>query len=160
MEIEFKEAMRHWHSGLCLVTAQPPEGQPIGLICNSFTSVSLDPPLILWCLDHNSSALSQWRTVDSYALHFLPATPDAREHPLVRRFTQRGGNKFAGAEYRLNSAADPIFPELETRFDCHLHQRLSIGDHDVMIGQPTNIMYPEQKRASCNATYSMAMASN
>lgn len=160
METDFKEAMRQWRSGLCLVTAQPAHGDPIGLICNSFASVSLEPPLILWCLDHNSSAINQWRTVASYALHFLPEVPTIRDHPLVKRFTQRGGNKFRGASYDSNEHGDPIFAELDTRFDCTLFELLAIGDHDVMVGQPTNIIHPQQKRASCNATFSMALASN
>lgn len=147
MKQQFKSAMRTWKSGLCLVTATPPGRPPIGIICNSFTAVSLDPALILWCVDHSSTSIDSWRHIDAYALHILPDM----QHPLVSRFTQRGGDKFAGLEYEFNEHGSPIFPDLPTRFDCLVHQRQTVGDHDLMIGHPTTISYPSnESEYSCN----------
>lgn len=151
MHDDFKSAMRYWESGVCLVTATPPGQPPIGIVCNSFTSVSMDPELILWCVDHGSTVIEAWRAIDAYALHFLPGV----EHPLRARFVQRGGNKFAGLQYEINQHGSPIFPELATRFDCVLHQRITLGDHDLMVGQPTSITYPTSEReSSCSSAAS------
>lgn len=143
--------MRQWQSGICLVTAMDRHGAPVGLVCNSFASLSLDPPLISWAVDHGSSSIDGWRATDSYALHILPRIERPLDHPLVAVFARRGGEKFAGLDFELNDHGNPVFPELETRFDCVLHQRLAVGDHDLMIGRPTTIVHPgtapaQQKR--------------
>ena len=157
MSQAFKSAMRSWKSGVCLVTATPPGQEPIGIVCNSFTSVSMDPELILWCVDHGSTAIEAWRAVDAYALHILPGM----EHPLSVRFVQRGGNKFAGLKYEINQNGSPIFPELATRFDCVLDRRITVGDHDLMIGQPTSIIYPaNESESSCSVASSIKIHSN
>ena len=157
MSRAFKSAMSTWKSGVCLVTATPPGQEPIGIVCNSFTSVSMDPELILWCVDHGSTAIEAWRAVDAYALHILPGM----EHPLSVRFVQRGGNKFAGLKYEINQNGSPIFPELATRFDCVLDRRITVGDHDLMIGQPTSIIYPaNESESSCSVASSIKIHSN
>ncbi|RZT66171.1 flavin reductase (DIM6/NTAB) family NADH-FMN oxidoreductase RutF [Leucobacter luti] len=148
MRDDFKAAMREWRTGMCLVTSLDAEGRPIGLICNSFASLSLAPPLISWAVDHGSSSIAGWRAAGSYALHVLPPIPEPLNHPLVAAFARRGGDKFAGLRFAHNANGDPVFPELPTRFDCVLHQRIEIGDHDLMVGRPTAITHPAQKRES------------
>lgn len=148
MREEFKAAMREWHTGICLVTSVDAERNPIGLVCNSFTSLSLDPLLVSWAVDHGSSAIQAWRGAGSYALHVLPPMPRPLEHPLVAAFVQRGGDKFRDLAYTHNTLGDPVFPELQTRFDCVVYQRIEIGDHDLMVGRPTEILHPQQNRAS------------
>ena len=142
MQEHFKSGMRQWQTGICLVTAHSEGAAPVGLVCNSFTSVSLDPPLVAWGVDHGSSAIDAWRDATSYAVHVLPILEKPMDHPLVAKFAQRGGNKFSGLNYELNEHGDPVFSEIETRFDCVLHERITVGDHDLMIGRPTNINYP------------------
>lgn len=134
--------MREWQTGICLVTSVDADGTPVGLVCNSFASLSLDPPLISWAVDHSSTAIAGWRSAESYALHVLPRLQRPLDHPLVARFAQRGGDKFAGLDYEQNVHGDPVFPELTTRFDCVMYQRLEVGDHDLMIGRPTHILHP------------------
>ncbi|WP_125100150.1 flavin reductase family protein [Leucobacter chromiireducens] len=148
MRESFRSAMREWRTGICLVTAVDAERRPIGLVCNSFTSVSLEPPLVSWAVDHGSSAIAGWRAAASYALHVLPPLERPLEHPLIAAFAQRGGDKFAGLRFARNENGDPVFPELPTRFDCVLHQRIELGDHDLMVGRPTTITHPAQNRES------------
>lgn len=148
MQNDFKTAMRQWQSGICLVTALDQAGDPVGLVCNSFASLSLDPPLVGWSVDHGSSSIEGWRAADSYALHIFPPVTNPLDHPLIAVFAQRGGEKFAGLSYEMNDHGNPVFPELETRFDCVVHQRLIVGDHDLMIGRPTQIIHPGTPPAS------------
>ncbi|WP_336658830.1 flavin reductase family protein [Leucobacter sp. USHLN153] len=135
--------MRQWQTGICLVTSVDPAGVPIGLVCNSFASLSLEPPLVSWAVDHGSSSINAWRAIDSYAIHVLPRMERPLDHPLIATFAQRGGDKFAGIEFELNANGDPVIPELPTRFDCMLHERIIVGDHDLMIGRPTAIVAPD-----------------
>ncbi|QYM75380.1 flavin reductase family protein [Leucobacter luti] len=148
MREQFKAAMRQWHTGICLVTSAGNGERPIGLVCTSFTSLSLDPVLVSWAVDHASSSIDAWRAAGSYALHVLPPSERPLDHPLVAAFAQRGGDKFRGLDFALNHHGDPVFPGLATRFDCVLHERITVGDHDLMIGRPTAITHPPQNRAS------------
>lgn len=148
MQEEFKSAMREWRTGICLVTTTGEERRPVGLVCNSFASISLEPQLISWAVDHGSSSIDDWRHSRSYALHVLPPTDDPMSNPLIAALARRGGDKFAGLDYAFNEHGDPVFPEVTTRFDCVLYQRIPIGDHDLMVGRPTAVTHPQQNRAS------------
>lgn len=139
---DFKMAMRQWHTGICLVTATDEDGTPFGLVCNSFASISLDPALVSWAVDHGSSSYARWSKATSYAIHILPHMEKPLEHPLIAKFAQRGGDKFAGLEYDTNEHGDPIFTEIDTRFDCEIFRRIELGDHDLMVGRVTSIVHP------------------
>lgn len=145
MHEDFKLAMRQWQTGICIVTTHTDDATPIGMACNSFASISLNPPLVSWAVDHRSSAIEHWQRARSFAVHVLPR----REHPLddslVARFAQRGGDKFAGLDFVRNEHGDPIFPDLPTRFDCTLFKRIPLGDHDLMVGQVTFITHPPEE---------------
>lgn len=137
--------MRQWQTGVCLVTSGVGADEaPVGLVCNSFTALSLDPPLISWAVDHGSSAIDAWRRAESFALHVLPHRERPLDDPLVAQFARRGGDKFNGLQFVPNAHGDPVFPELTTRFDCVLYERISIGDHDLMVGRPTSVIHPPQ----------------
>lgn len=148
MQEDFKLAMRQWHTGICLVTGHAVDGTPIGMVCNSFASISLDPPLVSWAVDHGSSSYHHWQQVESFAVHVLPRRENPVDDPLVAKFAQRGGDKFAGLTFDLNGHSDPIFPDLPTRFDCSLFQRIPLGDHDLMVGRATHIIHPLQNGES------------
>lgn len=150
MREDFKAAMRYWQAGLCLVTAVDADGAPIGLVCNSFASLSMEPPLLSWAVDHGSTSIVGWRSITSYALHIFPPLARPLDHPLARVFAQKGGDKFADLTFERNALGDPVFPLLPTRFDCLLHQRVTVGDHDLMIGRPTLILHPDNHHPSTN----------
>ncbi len=148
MQENFKQAMRQWQTGICLVTTTAQDGTPVGLVCNSFASISLAPPLVAWAVDHGSSSLAAWQETDSYSIHVLPRMENPLDHPLIATFAQRGGEKFANLEYQLSVHGDPVFSELDTRFDCALFQRIPLGDHDLMVGRVTSTIHPKHKGAS------------
>jgi 3-hydroxy-9,10-secoandrosta-1,3,5(10)-triene-9,17-dione monooxygenase reductase component len=137
--------MRRWHTGICIVTTRSESGTPVGMVCNSFASISLNPPLVSWAVDHRSSSLDVWRSTNSYTIHILPRIENPLSDPMVARFAQRGGDKFAGLEYELSEHGDPVFPGLDTRLDCTLFQRIPLGDHDLMVGEVTAVKYPNSE---------------
>lgn len=68
---ELRAGMQAWKTGTTIVTATGAHGQPVGLVCNSFNSVSLDPPLVSWCVDRKSSSIESWSTTEAFSVHIL-----------------------------------------------------------------------------------------
>lgn len=128
---ELREAMRVWTTGTTIVTACEPGGQRIGLVSNSFTSVSLDPPLISWCVDRGSSAVEAWLAAEAFSVHILA---DRQDH-WIQKFATRGAGKFQGLETAASPLGSPVLEIPGTRMDCLLVQRHEAGDHYILLGQ-------------------------
>jgi 3-hydroxy-9,10-secoandrosta-1,3,5(10)-triene-9,17-dione monooxygenase reductase component len=132
---DLRQAMRHWASGITVITARPAPGARIGLVSNSFTSVSLDPPLVSWCVDRQSTSFESWRTIDAFSIHIL----DDEDSHLVPRFAARGTDKFAGLETRTSELSTPILDAGAVRFDCRTWKTYDGGDHLIIIGEVRRI---------------------
>ena len=126
----FRSVMSQWVTGISLVTSSD-EDLPIGIICNSLASVSLDPLLLLWTVDRNSSSFEHWMRVDHWAVHFL--ADDQRD--LVKQFAQKGGDKFAGVKYELSDRGVPLLGNSLVRMECTTWNRMDAGDHVVIVGE-------------------------
>lgn len=131
MSRELRDALGQWATGVAVVTTQF-EGQDMGLTCNSFASVSLDPALVLWSIQHNSNCYAGFTQGGGYCVSIL-SEADA---DLVWKFTKgEHHERFAdvlatrtpGGRLRLDSAI--------AWFDCDLAQTVPAGDHDILIGQ-------------------------
>ncbi|WP_299362319.1 flavin reductase family protein [uncultured Paracoccus sp.] len=123
-----REALGRYATGVTVITAMGPNG-PMGMTANSFTSVSLDPPLVLWCPARSSSRHTAFVTAPAFAVHVL----GAEQLDLCLRFT-RGGEGFAGLEDGQNADGVPVIPGVAARFDCLRHAIHPGGDHTVVIG--------------------------
>lgn len=128
---ELRGVMRRWMTGITIVTSSGRDGGPVGLVSNSFTSVSLDPPLVSWCVDRRSTSIRAWSTADAFSVHVL-AEGDAH---LVPRFAARGAEKFAGLAFGQSRVGAPALPIEGTRLDCRLWARYNGGDHLILVGQ-------------------------
>ena len=124
----YRNALGAFATGVCVVTAHTPDG-PLGITVNSFTSVSLDPRLILWCLDETSERWPAFAGVDRFAVHVLPA--DARA--LSDRFAW-GVCALAEGEFDTQGEGPPRLCEALARFDCRTHDRIQMGDHLIVVG--------------------------
>src|ERR1035437_3134602 len=93
-QVEFRNALGMFATGVTIVTARTPEGQMVGLTANSFNSVSLAPPLVLWSLAGAAAAMSAFSTGSHYAINILAADQKA----LARRFSPRGVDRFADVQ--------------------------------------------------------------
>lgn len=129
--------MAKWTTGISIITGATPEGgdHPIGLICNSLTSISLIEKEILWTVDYASSSHSYWESAEFWAVHFLAST----QKDLVKRFAQKGGNKFEGLEYQLSEEGLPLFGEFLVRLKCKMIQKFETTDHTILIGKVIKI---------------------
>lgn len=125
----YRRALGTFATGVCVVTADTAHG-PLGITINSFTSVSLEPRLVLWCLDERSERWAAFAPVQRYAIHVLPADDEA----LARRFAS-GVCTLSPDEFTSDGDGAPRLPEALARFDCVTHARLQMGDHMVIVGR-------------------------
>ena len=130
--------MSKWTTGISIITGAIPKGgnHPMGIICNSLTSISLVEKEILWTVDYGSSSHSYWKTADYWAIHFLSST----QQDLVKRFAQKGGNKFEGMDYRLSNEGLPLFDVFLARLECKMIQKFETTDHTILIGKVLKIV--------------------
>lgn len=138
---QLRAAMRHWESGVAVITSGRGEGR-IGLVSNSFASLSLDPALVLWSLDRGSSSAAHWSRAEDFAVHFLSEDrPD-----LLARFARRGAGKFDGIDTTPGLTGAPIVDPLLPRLDCRMWRRIDGGDHIILVGEVRAVHSPEEFR--------------
>lgn len=127
----FRDALGAFATGVAVVTTQTETG-PVGMTINSFASVSLTPPLVLWSIERTSNRYHAFEHTDRYAIHILRR--DQAE--LALAFAQHP-NAFAGLTMPTRDDALPVFDDCIARFECTLNARHRAGDHDILIGQVT-----------------------
>ncbi|MEM0923300.1 MAG: flavin reductase family protein [Pseudomonadota bacterium] len=126
-----RDALGAFATGVTIVTARAQDGEPVGFTANSFTSVSLDPPLLLVCLAHKAFSYGIFREADSFAVNVL----EAGQEEIARRFATKSVDKFGETEWTPGSLGAPLIAGSLARFDCAMHQRVVAGDHDVLMGR-------------------------
>lgn len=125
----FRDALGRFATGVTVVTAETPDG-PQGFVANSFASVSLDPPLVLWSPARRSSRFAGFSTARHYAIHILGVA----QFDQIARFG-RGGTGFAGAEPDRSAEGVPLIADALARFECAQHATHDGGDHLIILGR-------------------------
>ncbi|HLF79499.1 MAG TPA: flavin reductase family protein [Dehalococcoidia bacterium] len=128
---EFRDALKDFPSGVTIITTADQEGAPLGATVSAFTSLSLDPPLVLICLKDTGKTTKAIRERRAFAVHFL----DASQTTLARRFADDMANKFENAAHTLNAAGVPCLDDCPLRLECTLHAEYAGGDHIILIGR-------------------------
>jgi flavin reductase (DIM6/NTAB) family NADH-FMN oxidoreductase RutF len=126
----FRDALGDFATGVAVITARAANGQPVGVTINSFASVSLDPPLVLWSLGLHSPSLAVFESCSHYAVNVLAA--DQAE--FSQRFAQSKDDKFAGIETELGAGDTPLLPGCCAWFECRNELRYPGGDHVILVG--------------------------
>jgi flavin reductase (DIM6/NTAB) family NADH-FMN oxidoreductase RutF len=139
---EFRRAAGQFLTGVTIVTVRADDGTPMGFTCNSFTSVSLDPPLVLVCLDKRGGSYGTFRVGRVYAVHVL----EEHQIDLSTRFAMRGGDKFAGLNYREGLDGVPILPDYLALFECRIEQAHDAGDHTIFVGRVERLDVSDSER--------------
>jgi flavin reductase (DIM6/NTAB) family NADH-FMN oxidoreductase RutF len=128
----FRQLLGCFPTGVAVITTSGPEGRPAGLTCNSFSSVSLDPPLVLFSIRKASSLLKVFDHAGSFAINVLSQRQDA----LSARFASgKIEDKFEGVSWHSGSLGVPIINECLVSFECTTYASHEAGDHFVFIGQ-------------------------
>lgn len=126
---DFRAALARYATGVTVVTARSARG-PAGITVNSFTSVSLDPPLVLWCPAKTSARYDTFARATGYAIHVLAAD----QIELCHRFA-RSGDDFSGLAVDTTPEGLPLLPGCLARFDCAAHAVHDGGDHAIVVGR-------------------------
>lgn len=135
---DYRRALAQFTTGVTIVTTRTAEGFPTGLTVNSFNSVSLDPPLILWSLSLKAGALPAFRACSSYAINVLAA--DQLE--LAKRFASRGVDRFAGTEWHAGPRELPVINGSVATLIAHNRNQHLEGDHIIFVGEVTEFDVP------------------
>jgi len=126
----FRAACSRFTTGIAVVTLLDTEGLPHGLTVNSFTSVSLDPPLILFCLDKRSRVLPHFRSSRSFAVNVLGET----QRQLAETFSGPVDGRFLSSCWTPGSTGAPLFSGAIAIFECTVTKMVIGGDHIILIG--------------------------
>ncbi|MFJ2548592.1 p-hydroxyphenylacetate 3-hydroxylase reductase component [Pseudomonas sp. NPDC087612] len=127
----FRRALGNFATGVTVVTAADAQGNLVGVTANSFNSVSLDPPLILWSLDKRSSSLAVFEAASHFAVNILAAD----QIDLSNNFAKPKDDRFAGISYQAGEGGAPILADCSACFQCETQQLLDGGDHWIMLGK-------------------------
>lgn len=130
----FREALGQFPTGVAIVTAAGPD-KLVGMTINSFASVSLDPPLVLWSVAKATPSFAAFMAADAYAVHFLGA--DKRD--LAMRFASRIDDKFVGLDHRPGVTGAPVLDGVEPLLECRVWARHDGGDHVILVGEVVHI---------------------
>jgi flavin reductase (DIM6/NTAB) family NADH-FMN oxidoreductase RutF len=126
----FRHVLGHFATGVAVITAMPPSG-PVGMAVSSFTSVSLEPPLVAFLPDKSSTSWPKIRGAGVFCVNIL----SAGQEELCAQFARKGIDKFAGVSWRTAPSGAPILEGGMAWIDCELTQTFESGDHFIAIGR-------------------------
>jgi flavin reductase (DIM6/NTAB) family NADH-FMN oxidoreductase RutF len=118
-------------TGVVVITASTADGVRLGMTMNSFASVSLDPPLVLFSIDRRSLGLAAWLGVPGYAVNVLSTSQTG----LANRFARPSPDKWSGVESSPGLHGAPLLDGAVARVECTAHERLDGGDHVIFVGR-------------------------
>lgn len=127
---DFRNALGTYGTGVTIITATAADGKPHGITCNSFASVSLNPPLVLWSLGVYSSSLPVFQNASHFTVHVLGTSQQA----LANKFARSSEDKFAGVDWTPGLGNAPVLAESVANFQCRSVNRYYGGDHVIFLG--------------------------
>ncbi|WOF74057.1 flavin reductase family protein [Parvibaculaceae bacterium PLY_AMNH_Bact1] len=134
----FRNALGEFATGVAIVTTQVGDDAPIGITVNSFSSVSLDPPLVLWCLDKGSDRLEAFEKCEGFTINILAAA----QQELSNRLSRSGHPHLDGIPVDKGVNGCPYLSEALATFECDVHARHDAGDHIIMVGRVKAFQQP------------------
>lgn len=154
--VDLRSAMGHYPTGVVIVTTFDREGRPVGFTCNSFCSVSLNPPLVSFCLRTESRLLENFTQSTGFNVNLLSRDQKA----LSARFASRQvKDKFDGVEWTKGSLGFPKLSGALVTFECIRHRCVEAGDHYLFLGEVTELTDAEQQHRGALMFYRGAYTS-
>ncbi len=126
-----RSALALFATGVTIVTTRAADGSAIGLTANSFNSVSLTPPLVLWSLGTKAGSLQAFLQAKHYAIHVL----SVEQQPLAERFASKLDDRFAGVSFNEGLGGVPILSGCAAVFQCTNRSQYPEGDHVILVGE-------------------------
>ena len=137
----FRDALGCFATGVTIVTALAEDGTPIGLTANSFTSVSLDPPLLLVCIANNAGSAAVLQQAERFAVNVL----QIGQQPTSNRFAGRGEDRFASTPWAMGEFGTPVLTGSLASFECARDAVHAGGDHFILVGRVLKAMFEPRR---------------
>ncbi len=131
---DFRRTLGYLPTGVTVITTTGPLGEPVGMACNSFTSVSLEPPLVMFCAGNTSSTLIDLRKSGTFCVNVL----GSGQGELCRQFSVKDIDRFAGVRWR-DSQAGPELCDAIAWMSCSIETEHVAGDHVILIARVTGL---------------------
>ncbi|WP_332875207.1 flavin reductase family protein [Variovorax sp. IB41] len=128
---DFRKALGQFSTGVTVITTRAIDGRRVGMTANSFSSVSLDPPLVLWSLARQAPSVADFTGASHFAINVLAAN----QHHLSRQFSTPQADKFASVDCCEGTAGVPLLEGAIARFVCRNVKQYDGGDHLIFIGE-------------------------
>ena len=128
---ELRNALGTFATGVTIVTARKPDGTPFGMTANSFASVSLEPPMVSWCVAHDAWCCADFIATEHFAIHVLKDS----QRELSETFAAKDRDKFASVPWTEGPHSLPLLDECVSCFVCRVAQRIEAGDHTILLAQ-------------------------
>jgi len=138
--LELRRALGCFVTGVTIVTAMDGEGRPRGFTANSFTSVSLDPPLVLVCIARTAGSYPLFSTTSHFAINIL----SEEQRPLSSRFASKEVDKFVGIAWQAGPTGSPLIAATVAWLDCRTERRIDAGDHLILVGRVVDFQHSTQ----------------
>ncbi len=136
---QLRQGLGRFATGVTVVTCSDAAGNPYGITANSFSSVSLEPPLVLWNIAKTSNSLQAYLDAKYYAIHVLTAD----QEPISNHFAQADHSRFENIDYTFSENGVPLLPDVLARFDCRTTEIIEGGDHHIIIGEIVDYLYED-----------------
>ena len=131
----FRAGLSRFGTGVTIITTRDEQGQPTGFTASSFTSLSLDPPLVLFCLSRNSNCMQAFTDNPFFAVNILKES----QQELSARFATQDEAKFSGISIRAGETGVPLIPECLANLECFKKEIVPGGDHMIFVGEVKEI---------------------
>lgn len=129
--IELRNAFGQFATGVTIVTAAPKGYEPFGMTANSFSSLSLDPPLLLWSIQRSSDLFEAFEKTEQFAINILASDQEA----LSNAYAKKGEHDLAAEDFKLGDSGCPILTKSVASFECTMENRFDGGDHVILVGR-------------------------
>jgi flavin reductase (DIM6/NTAB) family NADH-FMN oxidoreductase RutF len=128
-EPSFRTVLGHFATGVTIITAMD-DGEPIGVSANSFTSVSIDPPLVLFCASKVSTTWPKIEAAGKFTVNIL----NEHQEDICRVFATKGADRFSRIGWRPSASGSPILHDALAYIDCTIKDQYDAGDHLIVVG--------------------------
>lgn len=128
---EFRRSCGRFATGVTIASVLDSQGTPHGLTVSSFTSVSLEPPLVLICLGHQVTIIETFRAATYFGINVL----NEHQRDLSESFARKGHDRFNRVRWYCGPSGVPLLEDVLAAIECRVYQRFLSGDHDIMVGE-------------------------
>ncbi|MBN35431.1 MAG: flavin reductase [Rhodospirillaceae bacterium] len=132
---QLRDALGMFATGVTIITSHTRDGERLGVTCNSFNSVSLDPPMVLFSLSRQAHSLNKFESCDFFAVNILADS----QKDLSNRFARPSLDKWEGVEFDTGVTRCPLFPDSLAMFECYTRFHYDGGDHVIFVGEAFNM---------------------